>query len=100
MPVHICYRGMAYLVLGRLGRRLQIDRVAARRAQHRPPAGIAGLETEAWFGEATMTPVESEDDRAALIRCLQASIDIARRSEARPLLLKAETLLSGTMSGA
>jgi class 3 adenylate cyclase/tetratricopeptide (TPR) repeat protein len=59
--------------------------------------GFAGLEAEAWLGEAMATPVANEDDRATVVRCLQACIDIARRNEAGPLLLKAETLLGGMM---
>jgi tetratricopeptide (TPR) repeat protein len=55
--------------------------------------GFAGLEAEALLSEAMVTPVANEDDRAAIIRCLQASIAIATENEARPLRLKAETLL-------
>jgi len=56
--------------------------------------GFSGLEAEALLGEAMVTPATNEDDRATIIRCLQASIAIATQHDAKPLLLKAETLLS------
>ncbi len=62
--------------------------------------GFAGLEAEAWLGEAIVTPAADEDGRATIIRCPQACIDIARRNEARPLLLKAETLLDDMLPNA
>jgi hypothetical protein len=37
-------------------------------------------------------------DRVAIIRCLQDSIAIAKEHEAKPLLVKAETLLSQTLA--
>jgi len=62
--------------------------------------GFGGLEAEALLGEAMVRPVTNEDDRAANIRCLQASIAIATSNGAKPLLLKAETLLSRMLAHA
>jgi class 3 adenylate cyclase/tetratricopeptide (TPR) repeat protein len=56
--------------------------------------GFSGLEAEALLCEAMVMPAKNEDDRAAIIASLRASIAIATRSDAKPLLLKAETLLS------
>lgn len=56
--------------------------------------GFGGLEAEALLCEAMVTPATNEDDRAAIIRCLQASIAIATQNDAKPLRLKAEALLS------
>jgi tetratricopeptide (TPR) repeat protein len=55
--------------------------------------GFGGLEGEALLCEAMVTPATTEDGRASIIRCLQATIAIATENEAKPLLLKAETLL-------
>lgn len=62
--------------------------------------GFSGLEAEALLCEAMVTPATNEDDRATIICCLQASIAIATRNEAKPLLLKAETLLSRMLASA
>jgi class 3 adenylate cyclase/tetratricopeptide (TPR) repeat protein len=56
--------------------------------------GFGGLEAEALLCEAMVTPATDDSGRATIIRCLQASIAIAAQNEARPLLLKAETLLA------
>ena len=56
--------------------------------------GFSGLEAEALLCEAMVRPVTNESDRATVIRCLQASITIASDCGAKPLLLKAEALLS------
>jgi class 3 adenylate cyclase/tetratricopeptide (TPR) repeat protein len=55
--------------------------------------GYSGLEAEALLCEAMVTPATNEDGRATIIRSLQACIAIATRNDAKPLLLKAETLL-------
>lgn len=55
--------------------------------------GFTGLEAEALLCEAMVTPATNDADRATIIRCLQASIAIATWNGAKPLLLKAETLL-------
>ena len=47
-----------------------------------------------------VTPATSEEGRASIIRCLQATIAIATQNEAKPLLLKAETLLSRMLADA
>ena len=41
-----------------------------------------------------VTPATNEDNRATIIRCLQASIAIATQNGTKPLLLKAKTVLS------
>jgi len=60
--------------------------------------GFSGLEAEALLCEAMVTPATNEDGRATIIRCLQACIAIATGNDAKPLLLKAETLLSRTLA--
>jgi tetratricopeptide (TPR) repeat protein len=55
--------------------------------------GFSGLEAEAMLCEAMVTPAANEADKAAIMGCLQDCIAIATRSEAKPLLLKAERLL-------
>src|SRR5882757_828083 len=62
--------------------------------------GFNGLEAEALLCEAMVTPANNESGRATIIRCLQASIAIAAQSEAKPLLLKTETLLGGMLADA
>jgi hypothetical protein len=62
--------------------------------------GFAGLEAEALWCEAAVTPSTNEDGKATIIRCLQACIAIATQSEAKPLLLKAETLLGKMLDDA
>lgn len=60
--------------------------------------GFLGLEAEALFYEAMVTPATNDSDRVAIIHCLQDSIAIAKEHEAKPLLIKAETLLSQTLA--
>jgi predicted ATPase/class 3 adenylate cyclase len=60
--------------------------------------GFGGLEAEALLCEAMATPATNDDDRAAIIRCLQACIAITTGNEARPLRLKAEALLTGMLA--
>jgi len=62
--------------------------------------GFFGLEAEALLCEAMVTPAMNDSDRTAIIRCLQDSIAIARKHEAKPLLLKAETFLNQTLASA
>jgi tetratricopeptide (TPR) repeat protein len=137
VPIIGCYRGMAYLELGRIDaarRFLACAQEAARSVGYTsmvlrtsiylalalsqlgdaPAAldkvrdarntarqqGFSGLEAEALLCEAIITPAANEDDKATIIGCLQASIAIASRSDARPLLLKAETLLSRLLANA
>jgi class 3 adenylate cyclase/tetratricopeptide (TPR) repeat protein len=70
-----------------------LDMIAGARNTARQQ-GFSGLEAEALLCEAIITPATNEEGRATIIRCLRASIEIATQSEARPLLLRAETLLS------
>jgi class 3 adenylate cyclase/tetratricopeptide (TPR) repeat protein len=62
--------------------------------------GFAGLEAEALLCEAIVTPATNESGKATVIRCLQASIAIAARNDAKPLRLKAETLLGRMLANA
>jgi hypothetical protein len=55
--------------------------------------GFSGLEAEALLCEAMVTPATNEEGRDKIILCLRACIAIAIQSSAKPLLLKAETLL-------
>ncbi|MGA7807191.1 ATP-binding protein, partial [Bradyrhizobium sp.] len=55
--------------------------------------GFSGLEAEALFGEATVTPASSEDDNARIVGSLRATIALSSESGARPLLHKAQALL-------
>ena len=56
--------------------------------------GFSGLEAEALFGEAVVTPAYSEESRAAILASLRAAIAIASESGARPLQRKAEAMLT------
>jgi class 3 adenylate cyclase/tetratricopeptide (TPR) repeat protein len=60
--------------------------------------GFAGLEAEGLLADAMVAPVNNESDREAVVRSLRACIEIATQSEAKPLRLKAEALLSKTLS--
>jgi predicted ATPase/class 3 adenylate cyclase len=62
--------------------------------------GFDGLEAEALLGEAMVMPATNEDDRAAIIRCLETSIAIAKGNDAKPLQLKAEALLRRMLADA
>jgi tetratricopeptide (TPR) repeat protein len=62
--------------------------------------GFGGLEGEALLCEAMVTPATTEDGRASIIRCLRTTIAIATQNEAKPLLLKAETLLGRILANA
>ncbi len=56
--------------------------------------GFSGLEAEALFGEAVVTPASSAESRAAILASLRAAIAIASESGARPLQRKAEAMLT------
>ena len=56
--------------------------------------GFSGLEAEALFGEAMVTPPSDADSKAAIRAALRASIAIASESGARPLQHKAEAMLN------
>jgi class 3 adenylate cyclase/tetratricopeptide (TPR) repeat protein len=82
------------LTLSRLGEAraaLEMLRDARNTARQQ---GFAGIEAEALLAEAMVTPVRDESDRAAVIRSLRGSIELAAQCEAMPLRLKAETLLN------
>jgi hypothetical protein len=50
-------------------------------------------EAEALFSEAKVMTIMPTSETSAIICCLRASIAIAARNEARPLLVKSEALL-------
>src|SRR3569623_3556986 len=52
--------------------------------------GFSGLEAEALFGEAVVTPVTSEGNEAAILASLRGTNVIASVSGAMPLRSKAE----------
>jgi tetratricopeptide (TPR) repeat protein len=82
------------LTLSRLGEvRPALDLLREARNTARQQ-GFAGLEAEALLAEAMAAPVDNESDRTTVIRSVRSCIEIATQSEARPLCVKAEALLS------
>lgn len=61
--------------------------------------GFSGLEAEALFGEAVVTPPSSEENRTIILSALRAAIAIASESGAKPLQQKAEAMLNGMLAG-
>ncbi|MCP3386691.1 AAA family ATPase [Bradyrhizobium sp. CCGUVB4N] len=57
--------------------------------------GFSGLEAEALFGEAVVTPPTNQENRTIIFSALRAAIAIASESGAKPLLHKAEAMLNG-----
>lgn len=60
--------------------------------------GFAGLEAEALFGEAVVTPASGAANRAAILAALRAAIAIASESGALPLQHKAEAMLNEALA--
>jgi hypothetical protein len=56
--------------------------------------GFSGLEAEALFGEAVVTPPSDAEAKAAILGALRATIAIAAESGALPLRHKAEAMLN------
>lgn len=56
--------------------------------------GFSGLEAEALFGEAVVTPPSDAANRTAILAALRATIAIASESGALPLRHKAEAMLN------
>lgn len=56
--------------------------------------GFSGLEAEALFGEAAVTPPSDAANKAAILVALRAAIAIASESGALPLKQKAEAMLN------
>jgi tetratricopeptide (TPR) repeat protein len=56
--------------------------------------GFSGLEAEALFGEAVVTPPTDAANKAAIIAALRAAIAIASESGALPLQHRAEAMLT------
>src|SRR5262249_48516759 len=98
----IVLRASIYLALA-LGRAADVSAALDLLREARNTArqqGFSGLEAEALLAEAIVRPVASGDDRVTNIQRLQACIAIAVSSGARPLLLKAETLLERILATA
>lgn len=60
--------------------------------------GFSGLEAEALFGEAVVTPPSDAEARAAILAALRATIAIAAESGALPLQHKAEVMLNAMLA--
>lgn len=60
--------------------------------------GFSGLEAEALFGEAVVTPASNSENKAAILAALGAAIAIASESGALPLQRKAEAMLAGMLA--
>jgi hypothetical protein len=60
--------------------------------------GFSGLEAEALFGEAVVTPPLREENRTIILSALRAAIAIASESGAKPLLQRAEAMLNGMLA--
>lgn len=60
--------------------------------------GFSGLEAEALFGEAVVTPPSDAANKAAILAALRAAIALASESGALPLQQKAEAMLTGTLA--
>lgn len=58
--------------------------------------GFSGLEAEALFGEAVVTPPSSEENRTIILSALRAAI--ASESGAKPLLQKADAMPNGMLA--
>ena len=76
--------------VGRVREALTMLREATNTARQQ---GFAGLEAEALLCEAMIAPATTAADKAAIARHLRASIEIASRNGAKPLMLRAEQLL-------
>ncbi|WP_426422623.1 ATP-binding protein [Bradyrhizobium genosp. A] len=61
--------------------------------------GFSGLEAEALFGEAVVTPPSSEANRTIILSALRAAIAIASESGAKPLQQKAEAMRNSMLAG-
>lgn len=61
--------------------------------------GFSGLEAEALFGEAVVTPPSDAANKAAILAALRAAIAIASESGALPLKRKADAMLTGMLAG-
>ncbi|WP_131872088.1 MULTISPECIES: adenylate/guanylate cyclase domain-containing protein [unclassified Bradyrhizobium] len=60
--------------------------------------GFSGLEAEALFGEAVVTPPSDAANKAAIVVALRAAIAITSESGALPLKQKAEAMLTGMVA--
>ncbi|RXH22886.1 ATPase [Bradyrhizobium nanningense] len=93
-------RSLIYLALAtwRLGEAKAAQTMLREARNTARQQGFSGLEAEALFGEAVVTPVTSEDNKAAVLASLRAAIAIASESGARPLQCKAEAMLAGMLA--
>jgi tetratricopeptide (TPR) repeat protein len=85
------YLALANSRLGDVEGALNMLREARNTARQQ---GFAGLEAEALFAEAVVTPATDEDNRTSVLANLRATIALASESGAQPLLQRAETLLN------
>ncbi|MDA9530957.1 ATP-binding protein [Bradyrhizobium sp. CCBAU 25338] len=61
--------------------------------------GFSGLEAEALFGEAVVTPPSDAANKATILAALRAASAIASESGALPLKHKADAMLTGMLAG-
>jgi class 3 adenylate cyclase/tetratricopeptide (TPR) repeat protein len=84
------YLALALSQLGDVQAALNMLREARNTARQQ---GFSGLEAEALFGAAAVTPASSEDNNSLILGYLRVTIALASESGAKPLLHKAEALL-------
>ena len=84
--------------LGRLGQVHAAQELVQAARNTARQQGFTGLEAEALLCEALVTPAIDDDGRESIVRCLRNCIEVATPSEAKPLRLKAETLLGTILS--
>lgn len=84
------FLGVALSRRGDLAEALTMVRDARNAARQQ---GFRGLEAEALYYEAVITPATHENERAVIVRSLQTCIALATECEARPLRIRAEALL-------
>jgi len=93
-------RSSIYLALAtsRLGD-VQAARSMLREARNTArQQGFSGLEAEALFGEALVTPPSDTESKAAILAALRATIAIVSESGALPLQHKAEAMLNEVLA--
>ncbi|MGY4311022.1 tetratricopeptide repeat protein [Bradyrhizobium sp. JR3.5] len=89
------YLALALSRLGDAPAALNMLREARNTARQQ---GFSGLEAEALFGEAAVSPASNENDRTSILHKLRAAIAIASSSGTKPLLHRAEALLNGMLA--
>ncbi|WP_342712267.1 adenylate/guanylate cyclase domain-containing protein [Bradyrhizobium sp. B124] len=89
------YLALALSRLGDVQAALNMLREARNTARQQ---GFSGLEAEALFAEATVSPASNENDRTSILHKLRAAIAIASSSGTKPLLHRAEALVNGMLA--